>query len=350
MDWFERLTGFREMTGAAGYAATRQRLQFDGTHLQVLPARRRMAVGRLEMVSLAEWRAGAAAGPPVQGQPTFQVLVGNAGSLHAAPQHQGALFQVASQFNLLEMVGPDVTPEDGVGRYENDFTQGPACAMAAGAATLYRNYGVPVAGVPGQRHGAQLDGFADLGGAIAQALRRPPDTLWTMQNGYALFTQAGIDRMSRHVDTLDDAARDALRSQLRIGVQWDVEVTDCKQQPGPLVSQAFCSALPVSYHRFDAAVHWAPLATLVLEAAYEATLLAAVLNAQRGASRQVLLTLLGGGAFGNDPAWIRAAVQRAWRAVVGHGLDVRLVSFGQPAPGLQAWADALNSPTSGFHG
>lgn len=38
------------------------------------------------------------------------------------------------------------------------------------------------------------------------------------------------------------------------------------------------------------------LASLVLQAAYEATMAAAVLNAQRGASNVVLLTELGGGA------------------------------------------------------
>ena len=45
---------------------------------------------------------------------------------------------MASQFNLLEMTGPEITPEDGVTRYAHDRTQGPACAIAAGAATVYR--------------------------------------------------------------------------------------------------------------------------------------------------------------------------------------------------------------------
>jgi hypothetical protein len=56
---------------------------------------------------------------------------------------------------------------------------------------------------------------------------------------------------------------------------------------------------------------WRPFAELVLDAAYEATVLAAVLNARRGASNIVLLARLGGGAFGNDDAWIDAAMRRA---------------------------------------
>lgn len=49
---------------------------------------------------------------------------------------QGSLFQVASQFNVLEMVSPDVGPEAGVTIYENDHTQGPACAIACPAGTV----------------------------------------------------------------------------------------------------------------------------------------------------------------------------------------------------------------------
>ena len=42
------------------------------------------------------------------------------------------------------MISPNLTPEDGVTCYQNDRTQGPACAIAAGAATIYRNYFVPL--------------------------------------------------------------------------------------------------------------------------------------------------------------------------------------------------------------
>ena len=77
--------------------------------------------------------------------------------------------------------------------------------------------------------------------------------------------------------------------------------------------------------------HWKPFASLVLQAAYEATLFAAVLNAQRGASNVVLLTRLGGGAFGNDDGWIDAAMRRALKMMSGFALDVRLVSYGTPS-------------------
>lgn len=342
MDWFERLTGFVELTGKAGYEETRQRLQVDGNRLESRVNGRSFGIGTLELVSLQTLRERARSGPRVSGSSALSLVQGDARELHARAEYASAVFQVASQFNLLEMIGPDITPECGVTRYADDRTQGPACAIAAGAATLYRNYFAPVGNAKGQTAHRQLDGFADLSTALAQGLGSPAETLWSMRNGYAMFSQDGIRAMSGYVRALDEDQRDKLRQRLKIGMHWDVEVTDGAVAPGPLVSQSFCSALPVSYHHFPGApsADWAPLATLVLEAAYEATLWAAVVNAQRGGSPKVLLTAVGGGAFGNDERWIRSAMQRALRLVQGHGLDVVVVSFRAPSPGQRRWAKA----------
>ena len=343
MDWFEQLTGFAESTGAVGWEATRQRLEIDGAQLKSKINGRSFGIGRFELSSLQSLRERARGAAPVAGRRSVSIMQGNVRGLHREPRYAGALFQVASQFNMLEMVGPEITPEHGVTRYAGDATQGPACAIAAGAATVYRNYFVPVDGGVGQRQDRQLDGFADLGQALARELGRPPGELWTMCNGYAMFTQAGIRRMSGHVQSLDDGRRDALRQRLQIGLHWDVEVTAGTTAPGPRVSQAVCSALPVAYHGYvgSQSALWAPLATLVLEAAYEATLWTAVINAQRGASAQVLLTLLGGGAFGNDELWIRSAVQRAIRATRDHALEITIVSYRPPAPDAVRWVRTL---------
>ena len=343
MDWFEKLTGFAESTGVAGYEMTRQRLEVDGRRLKSRVNGRSYGVGELELASLGKLRERARMAPVVGGRSTFRIVSGDVRKLHAAPAYTGALFQVASQFNLLEMVSQRVTPEDGVTRYTGDPTQGPACAIATGAATIYRNYFSPVGDRVGQTKDNQLDGFAELGAAVARALGKTPETLWTMQNGYAMFTRNGADLMSGHVRALDERDRDTLRKLLRIGVHWDVEVTDADALPGPLVSQAFCSALPVSYNNSvgTRGTDWQPLATLVLEAAYEATLWAAVINAQRRASRTVLLTFVGGGVFGNDASWIMAAIERAMVQVEGYGLDIVLVSYGEPSLTLQQWAAEL---------
>ncbi len=346
MDWFERLTGYKESTGLLGYEQTRQRLQVDGQVLTSLVNGHRYGIGRLELGSMAALRRRAQSGARVPGQRQLRVARGHARAMHAEPEYVGALFQVASQFNLLEMVGPEVTPEHGVTRYEGDRTQGPACAIAAGAATVYRNYFVTVGDATGQTRNRQLDTFAGFGAAVAHGLGRPGESLWTMRNGYAMFTRASVDLMSSHVQSLDTTGRDEIRQHLQIGLHWDVEVTDADATPGPTVSQAFCSALPVSYNNLMSGTRgakWAPLAQLVLEAAYEATLWAAVLNAQRGVSNTVLLTLLGGGAFRNEEGWILAAMQHALQAVSGHGLDIVIVSYGTPSADLQLWVAKHNA-------
>jgi hypothetical protein len=53
---------------------------------------------------------------------------------------------------------------------------------------------------------------------------------------------------------------------------------------------------------------------------------------RRGGSNIVLLTSLGGGAFGNDESWIEAGLVRALKLAWGLDLDVRLVSYGDPSP------------------
>jgi hypothetical protein len=113
-----------------------------------------------------------------------------------------------------------------------------------------------------------------------------------MRNGYALCTRDGLDAIAGYLETVEAQELDDLRGALFIGVQWDVEVTGSWGEPRPYVSQAFCSALPVAYSSVPREL-WQPFASLVLEAAYEATLRAAVLNAQRGSSNIVLLTSRG---------------------------------------------------------
>jgi hypothetical protein len=333
MDWFEALTGFPE----TDYQTTRSRLAVEGTELVSRVNHARYGIGELELVSLQELRERVRVGGSAQGYLRVRVVTGDVRAMHRSADNAGALFQVASQFNLLEMVSPSVTPEQGVTRYQGDPTQGPACAIAAGAATIYRNYFAPCGDGHGQTRTRQIDGLADVGLALSGGLGIPVSALWTMQNGYALATERGLDIIHRHLRTLTPDQTDGLRAKLRIGIHRDVEVTEAPGPDRPRVSQVFCSALPVAYSGVSAPL-WRPFASLVLEAAYEATLWAAVINAQRGTSNRVLLTLLGGGAFGNEPGWIYAAIRRALTLVRSYDLDVRLVSYGSPSREMLAIA------------
>lgn len=329
MDWFESIAGFRELD----YASTQSRLEVVGTKLLCKENHKSYQIGTLSTPSLGELRQQVVEGEASPGRLHVSVLTGNVRQLHHAREFQGALFQVASQFNMLEMTSPNVTPEDGVTRYQHDATQGPACAIAAGAATIYRNYFVPVSGGIGQRFDRQIDGLADLGCHFSEVLGRDVSKLWVMRNGYALCTPEGLAAISTLLEELSVNEVDVARSKLRIGVHSDVQVTDIDAVPAQLVSQAFCSALPVAYSQIPKH-HWSLFAQLILEAAYEAMMWAGVLNARRGRSNVIMLTRLGGGAFGNDDKLINAAMKRALELACDHDLDVRIVSYGAPAQEL----------------
>lgn len=227
MDWFERLTGFRE----TGYADTRAKLAIEGRQLVSRVNGQRYGIGNLELVSLQTLRDRVQAGSATPGALSVRTIRGSVRALHANPEFSGALFQVASQFNLLEMVGPDVTPEQGVTRYQHDRTQGPACAMAAGAATMYRNYFAPVAGEVGQTRDRQLDGLAGMGAALGSALGMPVSAPWTMRTCFTLGAQAGLTPTGKHSRGPGGGGRDALRAGVCISLHGDVEVADGDDLP-----------------------------------------------------------------------------------------------------------------------
>jgi hypothetical protein len=287
----------------------------------------------LELVSLDALRARTA-GVTVPGRLNLGIAEGDVRRMHIEPENAGAVFQVASQFNLLEMIGPDVTPEQGVTGYAHDRTQGPACAIAAGAGTIWRNYLAPIGDQIGQTVDRQLDGLADLGEALALDMGFAPGTLWLMRNGYALPDSVMVARIDKHLAGLHERGRDRLRGLLRVGLHRNVEVTEPGAAPDTRVTQVYCSALPVAYSGIPAA-EWTKFASLILEAAYEATVLSAVLNAAGGGPRRLLLTRIGGGAFGNDEAWISAAILRALRLIAGQGLEVLMVSYGPPSAAIR---------------
>lgn len=230
-------------------------------------------------------------------------------------------------------MSPDVTPEDGITRYAEDRTQGPACAITAGAGTIYRNYFVPVNGQTGQSATNQIDCLADIGAALDNT----EDRLWEIHNGYALASREGLVEIGERLRNLSEPELDTLRALLRIGLQWHTQVTldDCAHT----VSQAYCSALPVGYscccEGCPEVEDWEEFARLILEASYEATLCAALLNARKTGNNTVFLTLVGGGAFGNKTNWILDSLQRALDRYQEAALDVVIVSYGSSNPDIQ---------------
>lgn len=328
MTWFETLTGFPEEHPPQ----VRANIVVDGDALRSRANGKVLVCGELETPSLAELRKRVSSLGHQPGRLSVREVVADVQHLHIDELNAGSLFQVASQFNLLEMVSPNVTPEHGVGVYENDHTQGPACAIAAGAGTIYRNYFATVNGHTGQSAGNQIDCLADVGAALGNSGNR----LWQMRNGYALATHSGLVEISNRLRASSESELDELRQLLRIGIQWNTQVT--LKNSRHTVSQAYCSALPVNYSSEPSNL-WENFARLVLESAYEATICAAILNAQNTRNHRVFLTLLGGGAFGNEVDWIIAGIQRALQLYRNAELDVAIVSYGSSNRHVQDLVD-----------
>ena len=315
--WFEKLMGFSEESPEQ----VRGNISVDGEVIKSHVNGKSYISGILETPTLGELRERVRSAGIPAGDISIREVVADVQDLHGDPSNSGALFQVASQFNLLEMVSPTVTPEQGVGKYEYDQTQGPACAVAAGAGTIYRNYFAKINGKTGQSADNQIDCLADIGAALGN----DNDRLWAMSNGYALATESGLVEITERLEKSNEEETDKLRQLLRIGLQWNTEVT--LTNTGHTVSQAYCSALPVAYSGHSPKL-WQRFAQLVLEASYEATICAAILNYAKTGNNKLFLTFVGGGVFGNEIDWILNAIKRALDRYKHVGLDVITVSYG----------------------
>jgi hypothetical protein len=348
--WFEKLFGFQER----GYEDTKSHFYVAEDKLFSRANEKSWNIGSFTTPSLAELRekvkASSSAGElssnvcqnkALSSTTTVDIVVGDIIKLHQDSQYANATIQVASQFNALEMPGPSVTPEKGITDYVYDRTQGPACSLSAAAATVYRNYFVPFpdSEQQGQTANRQLNGLADVGNVLSQATGIPIQSLWKMKNGYALCYKESLDAIGKYLNNASEEQKDVIRRALRVAIHSDVQVTisSLSSSPPPpqplrpqLVTQVFCSALPVAYSLL-APRAWEPFARLILEGAYEATLLAAVARAHAGTSNKVLLTLVGGGAFGNEMEWILDAIQRAVEIVRNAGLHIEIVSYSKPS-------------------
>ena len=233
-----------------------------------------------------------------------------------------SLFQVASQFNILEMKSPKTIPEEGITNYEYDLTQGPACSLACSAATMYRNYFIPVKNKKkniiqyGQSDDCQINNLDDVQELFDE------DYFW-MKNGYLFSSSSHLMNLNKVISRYEED----IMGKLKFGLHFGTEVcfTDrfTKSTDIRLVSQIFCSAVSCSYSYLDNKL-WEPFASLILKSSYEATLLAAIYNRNNGGSNKVFLTLLGGGAFGNEFSWIMNAIHYAIDSIRDYNSDLEI--------------------------
>ena len=81
---------------------------------------------------------------------------------------------------------------------------------------------------------------------------------------------------------------------------------------------------------------------MILEAAYEATFYIALKNYELTNNNKLFLTLIGGGAFGNDEEWIFSAIEKSVKKFKHTPLDVKIVSYGFSKREVQQFIRSLN--------
>lgn len=361
--WFDQVFGFEE----GHYSWTRDQFEMNGNELLSKPSGRRFQVGTWELPSLGElevrllateskefgegsvirnhttgrrgrikrtttdeylmhiedgseeWlKHGDAREVREQHEPlTFRNMSASTQELHQDPANAGAVFQVASLYNCLEMAEPSVPPQDGITTYAADSSQGALCSLLCPAGAVFRNYFV--------NNNSQIDCLA----GVSDLVRNKQEGFWQLRNGFCLPRNSGkVGDLARIIEGKQVDVEE-LRRRLRIGILWDTEVAGCEHR----VCQVRCSAIPVSFCKPTKAADWAPLACEVLEAAYRATFAAATLLTQtRGQRVRVYITALGSGAMGNRTRWITRGIHNAMKAFAHAPLDVVLVHSGQPQP------------------
>jgi hypothetical protein len=288
MDWFQKTFGFKEnKENIDKYISLSGNVLFIKDKIY--------QVGRLSTPTIEELRTHL---PTTNGNIQISQITADVKELHRKKENEGALFQVASQFNLLEMISPQHTKEMGITIYIDDLTQGPICAMECAAGTIYRNY------------------FSDVN-TLSNISNFMNNRYFKVVNGYMLFDNLNdIKEMNKIILTNPNIILD----YLKVGIQWDTEVI----KTGFNVSQIYCSAVPVSYNEQMFETELAHLSILILKATYEAAIVAAILNKK---SNKVFLTLVGNGAFGNKKEWIIEALEYVLERYKNYNLEIVFVKY-----------------------
>lgn len=271
-----------------------------------------LAAGFFETVAIDELRARAEARRTEAkggGVLTLHVLTGaspltDVGALQASAS-PGTMVQVASQFNCLEAPDATVVP---VAEYRWDPTQGPRAAWSAWPAALQRHFAAP-------RSDGSLFTQASGGPQINLLEDVAPED--AVVDGY--LTGADIGDPERFAADLEDR-----RGAIRVGVQTGCDVMSGFDWAGavpldasgrrPRIAQCFGSTIAGGMYGAQRRLGdeiFASVSRTLLEATYEGALLAAATSD----CRRVILTLIGGGVFGNGHGVIWSAISAAAEVV-----------------------------------
>jgi hypothetical protein len=330
MSWFEELFGFRESLPAvkANFTVTETE---NSAILTSKVNNRSFNAGHFSLRNIASFShllSKPSTTPGVlnviqgQGPEGSNSDICSVLETQSLPEFNGATFQAASNFHCLEFCHATESAAMGVTRYEWDITQGPYCALAAGAATVYRNYFAPHSdGTRGQlEKDVELLGKTPIGPFVTK--------------GFPILGEAELKEIG-HANW-DDL------NQFYVGLHENCEVTTMARgdsglitkgiPQGQIVHQVYAAALDFDQHvvKNETSLR---ISRHLLAAEYQATVLAGWEMSQkypgRAGSGRLVLTALGGGYFANPWEVIIGAVASTKELIRQSGLEVYFVCFGR---------------------
>jgi hypothetical protein len=335
--WFKDLFGFVDGSSISG---SRGRFEYHPNEgvLRVRDTDVKWNAGTFELVSLESLRVRARTlTRNLQGHNKVMLVTQDPAILHGDPDYAGAIFQATAEHNCLQLRpahgrAEPATPETGVASYAWDKGQGAACAIACAPGAVVRAYFALDGGNP-QTNEDQINTLEPLIAFLTTKASDPTRPLVRVSNGYVDLSDNNRAELGGIINGLSEKERKTAKGLLRVGWQKNTAVTCTKKRawsdepwykgPGHLVHQVYASPLYVLHSERE----WEPLARLVLEAAYEATLRVAVLvgaekaRAEKGTRQKVVLTALGREA-GSATEWVADAVASALAEVERADLDV----------------------------
>ncbi len=277
------------------------------------------------------------------GKLTYEYINGNISDIIKGITDEIVVVQAASQFNLLEMTGRNVTPAEGIAGYVFDNTQGPRVALSSPVGTLFRNYAVwNGASQIEKQINTLVTVMKELGLILSGRNGSEPskEGQYSYLNGYLyMYPSTTLRKTPKEIQTIMD-------QELRVGIQWN---TPSYYNPTIKLCQVYSSALPLGryliseneipmidnindikdeYYRLIK-----PFAVALLASTFKCTLQAGVIQAShRGGRCTVYLTAVGGGVFGNPHEWIKEGLLIALEEFKDFPLDVKMVWWREEPP------------------
>jgi len=226
--------------------------------------------------------------------------------LQSLPENRNAVFQVASNFNGVEAISEHSFPtnptftED----YIYDHTQGPIASISAGGGAITRVHAAFYDPSKPQREWSQTD-------------TRQHNFLKNLKEYFPVFNGYIVLQPESLPFPRDVQEQNKLLEKCYVGYHKNVQVTFGEaisrkfrkvNDPDQIIDQVFCAGMNMaqgsSGWRNSTSPNASLKASFILQSAYEGTYLTAITNDRKN----IFLTMIGGGVFGNHPNSIYNAI------------------------------------------